>query len=315
MADQGTWPKDQIKALAEQSGKPLEVLCGQAFLRSRTHSWKAQLGSYFQDGDRVRELDVLAQRQEVLPKTGILCRMRVLVSCRGFPPDAAPLAYSVGRASPLLRKPSLLATYRRPSTHVTGREDREVSILLGMDTAPMLLSALGLDAQREIVALDVIQQDKEKQQQRRGVNATSTVAADQTAAPILKLKNDERIYSAIDSAVKAAFYWASADHQSPPDGYVTLNVPICVFSIPFWDVAIDNGRVSDPEQRSRSHQTSAYPVSIAALGRALDYAHVSTLVVSLSEIDAVVGALDSLFIDFRDAFVSETSDLMQRRVT
>lgn len=309
MADQGAWPKDKIKQLAEASGKPLEVLCGQAFLKSRTGSWRAQLGSYFQDGERVRELDVLAERQEVLPKTGILCRMRALVSCRGFPADARPLAYSIGHASPLLRKPSLLATYRRPSTHVTPREDREVSILLGLDMAPVLMSALGLDVQRAIVALDVIQEDKEKQ--RKGGKATNHAAVE----PCLKLKGDERIYGAIDSAVKAAFYWGTADHQSAVDGYVTLNVPICVFSIPFWDVAIDHGHVSEPQQRTRSHQTSAYPVFSPAFGRPLDYAPVTALVVSYSEMDAVIVALDGLFGTFREAFLSETGDMIPRRVT
>jgi len=307
MADQGTWPKDKIKELAAESGKPLEVLCGQAFLGSRTGSWKPYLGSYFQDGERARELDVLAERKEVLPKSGILCRLRAIVSCRGFPDDAAPLTYSIEHSSPLLRRPGLLATYRRPSQYASPQEDSELSIHLGMDMAPKLLSGLGLDTQQSVVALDVIQRDKEKQRRSARVGSPA-IESEQS----FKLKGDERLYGAIDSAVKGAFHWAAADQQSAADGYVTLNVPICVFSIPFWDVAIDHGRISDPEQRTRSYQTNAYPVFASLYGRGTDYVPLSTLLVSYSEMDAVVAALDDLFFAFRDDFLVQTSDMIRK---
>lgn len=103
--------------------------------------------------------------------------------------------------------------------------------------------------------------------------------------------------------------------ESAVDGYVTLNVPICVFSIPFWDVAIDHGCVSDPEQRTRAYQTNAYPVFAPVYGRSMDYAPLSTLLISYSEMDAVVAALDELFFAFRDSFIVETSDMIRRHVT
>jgi hypothetical protein len=80
------WPPREIANVAKTSGRPLEVVCAQAFLAA---GWTARLGSYFSDGlDGTRELDVLAEREELLPAPlAIPVRIRALVSCRGFLPS------------------------------------------------------------------------------------------------------------------------------------------------------------------------------------------------------------------------------------
>src|SRR5688572_13569096 len=97
------WDKDEIRRVAESSGKPLEVEVASAFQSIWTQdpslSPKISLGSYFVDpaSDKYRELDVLIEwvgRPEYLNKP-IDQRLLVLCSCKGFPSGMAPITYSL----------------------------------------------------------------------------------------------------------------------------------------------------------------------------------------------------------------------------
>src|SRR5437867_7344057 len=149
------WPPREIANVAKTSGRPLEVVCAQAFLAA---GWTARLGSYFSDGlDGTRELDVLAEREELLPAPlAIPVRIRALVSCRGFPPERSPLTYSVSKScvpSFSVRLLSSHRVYRSPNAPVNyGRLEH-----LEKPAALHLLEAAGLREARPIVAFDMIE--------------------------------------------------------------------------------------------------------------------------------------------------------------
>src|SRR5437870_118035 len=108
------WPREEIHRIASTSGKSLEVRCAEAFLAA---NWTARLGSYYSDGtlDVPRELDVLAHRGARLhAATGVVASMRVLISCRAFPEDRSPLAYSVSKRSVPSFAPRLFVEHRGP---------------------------------------------------------------------------------------------------------------------------------------------------------------------------------------------------------
>src|SRR5206468_5412605 len=97
------------------SGKPLEVQCAAAFLKA---GWEVQLGTYYHDisSDKPRELDLLVQKN-VPFNTGSggrpgqhqhFFRLRVLCSCKGFPSDSKPVAYSVSPTNRSVLKPTVI---------------------------------------------------------------------------------------------------------------------------------------------------------------------------------------------------------------
>jgi hypothetical protein len=121
------WPKEEIQRLARSSGKPMEVLCAQAFLAA---GWTARLGSHFNSDpfDTIRELDVLAEKEEQLPALGDLTfRLRVLVSCRGFPSERAPLTYSVSTSSVPSFSPRSLSSHRARQSNTGGPPLRHIT--------------------------------------------------------------------------------------------------------------------------------------------------------------------------------------------
>src|SRR5208337_4423338 len=42
-------------------------------------------------------------------------------------------------------------------------------------------------------------------------------------------------------------------------GYIALNIPLLVLSLPFWDVSIDKGTAGEPELRTSAFHVSLYP--------------------------------------------------------
>jgi hypothetical protein len=192
---------DEIRELARTSGKPLEVDCARAFL-TYGHDWTAVLGSYYEDGEGPpRELDVLAVRTEQVRyksvPTTTTCRLRALISCRGFPENAYPLTFSVAQNSPMVLPANLpLAVRLQP-----GLSASESDVFkLGPIMARAWIKCTGL-ATRPLVAMDVLEPEKNKSIGRE-----------------YKLKGDRRLYSAFDSAVKAAMFWVHEDHQSQDPG-------------------------------------------------------------------------------------------------
>src|SRR5262249_43212234 len=75
--------------------KPLEVLCAEHLL---AEGWSAWLGSHFADNDTIRELDVLAEKSTWIDYLQVTCKIRLLLSCKGFPREWSPVSYSVSRS-------------------------------------------------------------------------------------------------------------------------------------------------------------------------------------------------------------------------
>jgi hypothetical protein len=283
-------PKE-IQQLAGGTGKLLEVACAREFLKYG-HDWRVHLGSYFDDGQGPpRELDVLATREERVQheRGAAVYRVRAVISCRGFPDDAYPLTYSVASASPLVlpsRLPLALRGWQESHLH-----------RFGSQMAVAWLTHTRTNTERPIVALDVLQPNDEHEKylarQSRQQQRTQ-----QQPPPSHVLKGDRRIFGAIDSAVKASIYWVGVDHNAPGFAVATLAVPICVFSTEFSDINIDDGNLAPPELRSRAYLTSGYP---SYHPHPAGHASITTLVIADTEIGSIIPALETLFVEFRNA--------------
>jgi hypothetical protein len=147
----------------------------------------------------------------------------------------------------------------------------------------MLLSATSLAAARPVVAFDMLER-----------NVTTGKGTKKVAIASYKRcgDGDRQLYSAIDSAVKAAFHWRNKDYENPAY-FSVLNVPVCILSQPFWDACIDGGEVAEPEIRHRGYQSNSYPDRP-------NPTQAMVLVWSADELSELVRALDDLFAWFRD---------------
>jgi hypothetical protein len=196
------WPRDKIRDVAGSSGKPLEVVCAEAFLGA---GWKPRLGSHFADGalGTIRELDVLVEKEENLPGRSLTVRVRALLSCRDFPPERSPLTYSVSTARVPSFEPRLLSSHRATERLLVS--GRSFGPLLEAEAggAARLLRATNLDAARPLVAFDMF--ERTEQASKKGKNKKATVGFQRCR------DGDRRLFSAIDSAVKAAFFWVQED--------------------------------------------------------------------------------------------------------
>jgi hypothetical protein len=277
------WPPKEIERLARSSGKPLEVVCAQAFLAA---GWKPRLGSHFEDGlGTIRELDVLAEREELLPPPhNMTVRVRALLSCRGFPPERSPLVYSVSTACVPSFAPRLLSAFRAS----TGPEyiERFGSLQqLEERSALRLLQSTQLGSARPVVAFDMIERS-ETVSRKRGDKGSVTVGFARVR------EGDRQLFGAIDSCVKATLFWLREDFQvQQPIFFATLNVPICVFSVPFWDVCIDGGKVAQSEIRHRGYLTHRYPSGASPR-------EVMALLWTDAEISPLIEQLNNLFAWF-----------------
>jgi hypothetical protein len=276
------WPKVEIERIAKASGKPLEVACAQAFL---AEGWKARLGSYFEDGLAVRELDVLAVREELLPAPHhFTVRVRALVSCRGFPPERSPLVYSVSTSCVPSFAPRLMSSFRvykcSPGAQTYGR-----LLQAEADGAAQLFRHTQLNTARPVVSFDIIEQTKKVSKHGKD---EGKVTFDYRRPG----DGDRQLFGAVDSCVKAGMFWLQQDYQQEPTYFATLNVPVCVLSVPFWDACIDGGVVAPPEIQHRGYQTILHPYHEASR-------EFMSLLWSVEEFPALVTALNYLFGWFR----------------
>jgi hypothetical protein len=271
------WPKSEIKRIAGSSGKPLEVTCAEAFLAA---GWKARLGSHFSDGARdvVRELDVLAEKEDL---TSTPIRMRVLLSCRGFSPERSPLVYSVSESSVPKITPRLLSSHRfqGPVGQSYGSLDE-----VEAHAAAHLLKVSGLSNSRQIVAFDIIERSETPPKDPKKGN---------TIVEYKRVRDGDRnLFSAIDNAVKAAFFWMQEDYQPPRSPlFAALNVPACALSPPFWDVCIDGGKLAAPQIQYHGYQSNSYPTFQSNPS----YKDLMALIWSAEQITDLVVALEELF--------------------
>jgi hypothetical protein len=109
-------------------------------------------------------------------------------------------------------------------------------------------------------------------------------------------EGDRQLFGAIDSCIKAALFWLQEDYQmNQPIYFATLNVPVCVLSVPFWDICIDGGSIAQPEIQHRGYQTSLYPYRTSSR-------EVMALMWTATHIADLMEALNDLFAWFRDEF-------------
>lgn len=269
------WPADEIARLAGESGKPLEVSCAVAFIAA---DWEAWLGSHFDDAGRIRELDVLAEKTTLVRaahQKGTRCTSRVLLSCKGFPTSFSPLTYSVSDQSVPAINPTLVANETALPSEQIGRS-REFIAEMEEQGAARLLEGLGLLNEKRIVGFDAVERH---------------VAKDKVHFSRAR-DGDHRIHGGIDSALKAAVFW----NRRVPSGWggdtqpeVLIHVPICLLSVPMWDVCIDGGEVGGAQVREVGFQTNYYP-----LGQ--EERQVTTIVASAAALDQVIAAVDGMHV-------------------
>ncbi len=265
------WPPQEISKVARSSGKPLEVEVARAFI---VKDWQAELGSYFADGNKTRELDVLVTKQRALSGSGFPCRIRVLVSCKGFPPDVAPLSYSVSKTEVSSIPPRMLSEHR-DRTGVGPLPE------YATNAAKRLLKESGLSQARSLAAFDLITRKEGKKQ----------------GEVFERVSRDKMIFDGLDSALKAALFWPEQDKQSG-ESFFALYLPVLVTAIPLWDVSIDGGQVGPAELLHRGFQLARYP-------RYPGMIETMILVWYKEELADLVAALESAFDWFYEGLQSE----------
>jgi hypothetical protein len=289
------WPPAEVQKTAGSSGKPLEVQCALAFLRRG--EWAANLSSYFEDpaSGIPRELDVLADRWERLGNEGggvsVICRLRALVSCKGFPPAHSPMAYSVSR--------ECVPPFEEAVLYENSEAGAGTADAVSKGAGEKLLEVSGLTAARPLIAFDVIERE-EREKKGKGKAGTDPPFVAFRSRP----NGDRPLYEGFDSALKATFYWAQGDSLNlrlTPEKHrqihLALYVPILVTSVPFWEVPIDDGIVGTPFVSRRGFQTMRYPTPTPS--RESRNRDVTTLIWTADDLPALVEALDKLFEWFR----------------
>jgi hypothetical protein len=272
------WAADEIQKLAERAGKPLEVATAESFARK---GWTARLGSYFAHGalDVARELDVLSERQSELP-SGLPARVRALISCKAFPPDRSPIAYSVPKESSLSFTPGLLSSHR---TQTAWKGNQQISgpiHEIEKEAAMQLLEYLKLDKADPLVAFDQFERIEIKKKGQPKLEVTYKRSPD----------GDRQLFTGIDSCVQAAIFWTQEDYQQHnPVYFAALNVPIFLLSVPFWDIPIGRGKPGTPRISTLGHQISLLPLREHAKG-------LMTLVATIEMLPKLIEALDNLLI-------------------
>jgi hypothetical protein len=276
------WDAEEIKSLAQTSGKPLEVQVAQEFLK---RNWSARLGTHYTEGadNTARELDVLAEWSRQSQALNATIRVRAMVSCRGFPEARSPLCYSVGRSVPA-GKPRLLTKYLLHSQPRGASATYQTIPDLEQGMAISLLQSLDLTNSERIVSWDVVEREER------------IPKGSKTAEPVETYRRasdgDRAIFPALDSAISAAIEWISMDRNLLSSGYhITLHIPICVLSLPFWQISIDGGKLGEPRVSERAYQTNAYP----HLG---EYKDIMTVICAATQIADLVRALDEVANDF-----------------
>lgn len=103
--------------------------------------WQVRVGTYFEDGFRVRELDVLIEKSELVEVDANKARVgiRVLGSAKGFPADQSPATYSVAKENPAVCTPALVTGHRNVNKSYGKLDTLDESMKLDM-----VVQALGL---------------------------------------------------------------------------------------------------------------------------------------------------------------------------
>ena len=182
-------------------------------------------------------------------------------------------------------EPRLFVEHRGPWALEPGSQPYGPLPTLEVKSALRILEFADLMTARPIVAFDMIE--------RTETIRTKTDALQPPVVAYTRMKDgDSTLFKAVDSAIKAAFYWRQEDYQSGV-GFVTVNVPVCMLSCPFWDACIDRGHVEQPEVFSKGWMVNLFPARPHAK-------ELMCLVWSADQLAALITALDGLFTWFAD---------------
>jgi len=241
-----------------------------------------------------RELDIFAVKQMAVQVDGksLTCQLRALISVRGFPPTMSPIAYSTADSLQKLNI-NLLGSYEGPRDNYT-QAVRDLLIYLGGLGAQQLLRSASLISSRPLLSFDTIKRvDSHK---------------DSVPPKYERIgEGDRKIFTALDSAVNAAIYW-SQDAQQDNWGQgniLTLNIPVCILSLPFWNVCIDEETPIAPELCHQGYQSLAYPGTP-------NPRLVTTFVWSAETIDGLVSTLDSFLWWFHSELLGGQASMILR---
>lgn len=277
------WDKNEIKKLAQASGKPLEVRCAEAFLKA---GWHVSLGTFYSDvlSEKIRELDVLIEKsisfeaKDASKTLEWILTLRVLGSCKGFPADHGPATYSVLANSSAVQKPHFL------SYDCTCRGG-EFAAAMSHACATRFLHKLAGSASHQIVGFDILHRKEDSKARVEYVR-----------------KTDRDLYEGLDSALKAAIYWFQEDRRQKYNRmggrqcHIVMNIPLLVSSLPFWDVSIEQGGVREPELKSSGFHVSLYP----SLEKDRPPAPIMSIVWDAARLDDLTSGLDDLLTFFAD---------------
>lgn len=272
--------KEQLRKLAQTSGKPLEIQAAAAIERALRYvppsvSHTLSLGSYFVDAatEKHRELDVLVEIPFPWVHNGLEIEQTsyLLCSCKGFPENVQPITYSM----PTSEGPD----YSAPSFPCSKESLLAHQPDMGEIVASKFLSGEYFRRTKRILGFDTVHTEhggKPNQQHLK-----------------LSRKGDRDLFlDGWDSAVKASLYWA--DLPSVKSHYARLLVPILVLPKAWWDFPLKDGKVREPEECSFGHTTTLYPIQ----GRKARPRLLTTIIVSLDGLEELIGSLKYLLCNF-----------------
>lgn len=287
------WDQAKILALAKTTGKSLEVECALMFTASNASvrpavaggvavpalapEWVVDLGSYYRDDmmEKTRELDVLATRVKKMGPDGrrIDTIVQVMVSCKGFPPDCGPVAYSM-RIDPEVGDPDLMIgaglSVRAPDGFAAEAGRRLLTALELRPVAGALPAIIGYNVFKEAGADDDPTYDRARKEEK------------------------DLFEHGMDSAVKAAVYrhWLTTGRAIP-----LAFIPVMVTDKPWWQFPVDTGEVGAPELKKLGYLVNTYPITD---GRE-EPIHLLSLICAKSEFARVVRGIET----FADWFANE----------
>jgi hypothetical protein len=243
------WDKGEIKRLAMESGRPLEVRCAQAFLAK---GWRVRLGTLYRDRDNtLRELDFLAEKEcefhatvRLSPCT-IYLKIRILGSCKGFPANSYPATYS-------LSVPSASLEPTRVAFHGYGGGLQTLSNYQSLKQEAAAALDLVSAFPDQVIGFDIL--EYQPISNRRG------------GGPAYVSKTDKDLFGGLASALFASLYWVNEDFTrysrafDPRQGRIFLNIPLLALANPFWNVSINDGKTGEPELRHSAIHVSLFPL-------------------------------------------------------
>jgi len=261
--DNEAWDQTKILDLAKTTGKPLEVECALRFIESNasnagafgpsdatafdlvvTQPWRVELGSYYRDDatEKLRELDVLATRTKLITRRGpgqIHTFVRVMMSCKGFPPGFGPVAFSLKGAT-VDTSPAVMFG----ESNSNGFPNDFVN-----EAAKKLLTAVGLRGasgnEPMIIGYNIFQEEVNSGLKTYKRN---------------KEREKDLFENGMDSAIKAAVAWRALIFPTHVPAAGTF-IPIMVTEKPWWQFPVDGGQAAAPILKKRGFLVNSYPIT------------------------------------------------------